>query len=180
MENQKLKSFSFTFTIPSFKKVYWRSKRKSYFTLSPNQQYHFLEDLMMKIINPVNFCYIDWVYEKHEDGRLHIHGYVITTPSNDDKVYLLRDSFYSYNKKVNIKMSSYLKISDIQQTYLSIDHWLSYIQKHQNDIAFKNGYINEKDLTKALDNGVVNIQTIPEDYYDTYRFGQTRKFTVEI
>lgn len=147
-------SFSFTYTIPAFKKVYYDGKRRAYGNLSPKQQYVLLEDIMMKIINPLNYLFIDWVYEKHEDGRLHIHGYVILTKEYEDEVYKMRDSFYSYNQKINIKMSSYLKISDIQKTYLDITFWNNYIQKHQDEIIFKNGYTQQQELTQSLDYGV--------------------------
>lgn len=150
-------NYSFTFTIPAFKKVYWNAKRRPYGSLSPNQQYHFLEDIMMKIINPLNYIFIDWVYEKHDDGRLHIHGYVNLDEEHNAEIYKLRDAFYSYNDKINIKISSYLKLSDIQETKTNINFWIAYMDKHQNDIVFKNGYAQQQDLIQNLDAGIVKI-----------------------
>ena len=133
---------------------------------------------MMKIINPLNYLFIDWVYEKHDDGRLHIHGYVILTKEYEDEVYVMRDSFYSYNQKINIKMSSYLKISDIQKTYLDISFWNNYIQKHQDEIIFKNGYTQQQELTQSLDYGV-KIDTC--DYtIDNNKYRFKGKLIVEI
>lgn len=170
-------SYSFTFTIPAFKKVYWNGKRRAYGSLSPSQQFHFLEDIMTKIINPLYYKFIDWIYEKHEDGRLHIHGFVKCDEEHDDKIFLLRDTFYSYNEKINIKMSSYLKISDIQRTYADINYWLEYMNKNQNDIIFKNGYTQQQELISALDAGIVKINhnkryKRPEGYWLKYRFGE--------
>ena len=147
------KSFSFTFTIPAFKKVYYDKKRRPYGSLSPKQQYVLLENIMCNIINPLHFEFIDWVYEKHEDGRLHIHGYVITTPENDDKIFILRDSFYSYNQKINLKMSSYLKISDIQKLYM-IYHFGITIYKNIKMKSFSKMDIHKnKSFLKALITG---------------------------
>lgn len=169
------KSFSFTFTIPPFKKVYWKSKRRKYGSLSNNQQYFFLEDIMIKIINPLNFYYIDWIYEKHEDGRLHIHGFVILDDEKENEIYKLRDTFYSYNERINIKICSYLKLSDIQETRVDINYWLEYINKHQNEIIYKNGYRQMNEDINNLEYGIVKIKgryKRPEGYYDTYRFGR--------
>lgn len=182
------KSFSFTFTIPPFKKVYWNTKRRQYANLSMSQQYHFLEDIMMKIIHPLRYNHIDWVYEQHEDKRLHIHGYCILEEPYFEEVYLLRDSFYSLNQKIGIKMSSYLKLSDIQETRADLNYWIEYINKHQDNIMFKNGYTQQKELTQSLDCGVVssiysNVKLpnwCDEPDNDKYRFKGKNKFIVEI
>jgi len=184
-----LKTYSFTFTIPPFKKVYWNSKRRPYANLSPSQQYHFLEDIMMKIINPLKFNYIDWIYEEHEDKRLHLHGFCMCDEPNYDEVFVLRDSFYSINQKIGIKMSSSLKVSDIQQTYSDLNYWLEYINKHQDKIIFKNGYTQQKELTEGLDYGVVkhsfndcsmNLPNWCDEPDDKYKFKGKNKYIVEI
>jgi len=171
MEN-KTTSYSFTFTIPAFKKVYYNAKRRVYSSLSPKQQFVLFEEIMMKIINPLNYEFIDWVYEKHEDGRLHLHGFCLVQKEHSEEVFKLRDAFYTYNQKIGIKMSSYLKISDIQETRIHIKYWNDYIMKHQDDIVFKNGYTQQKDLTEALDQGIVKSIDTYEYQYDNnkYRF----------
>lgn len=148
------KSFSFTFTIPAFKKVYYNGKRRPYGSLSPNQQFHFLEDIMIKCINPLKFVHIDWVYEEHEDKRLHIHGFCICSPNNGYAVNILRDDFYSFGQRIGIKICSYLKLSDIQQTYYDLNYWVEYCNKNQNNIKYKNKYSQEIELHQALDFGL--------------------------
>lgn len=162
-------SISFTFTIPSFKKVYYDKKRRPYGNLTNRQQFVFLEDIFAKCICPTDYEYIDWVYEHHEDKRLHIHGFVIVLHSNIDKIYVLRDSFYTYNQKINMSYSSYLKVSDIQQTFYNISFWIDYIDKHQDTVVFKNGYTQQKELTESLDRGVIkSIEASDND--NKYRF----------
>lgn len=169
---EKTTSYSFTFTIPSFKKVYFNTKRRAYGSLSQKQQFVLFEDIMMKIINPLKYQFIDWVYEKHDDGRLHLHGYAILQKEDEGEVFILRDAFYTYNQKIGIRMTSYLKISDIQETYINISFWKDYINKHQDEIVFKNGYTQQKELTENLDNGIVkNIDTYEYQYDNNkYRF----------
>lgn len=183
-------SFSFTFTIPPFKKVYWDKKKRPYANLSFSQQYHLLEGLMFKIINPLKYLYIDWVYEQHkEDKRLHMHGFCITTDENSDQIYLLRDAFYSVNQIIGIKMSNYLKISDIQKTYSDLNYWLEYINKHQDTIIFKNGYRQQNDLTESLDHGVckhsfnndyIKLPNWCDEPETEYKFKGKNKFIIEI
>lgn len=163
--------YSFTFTIPPFKKVYYNGKRRAYGSLSPKQQYTLLESVMMKVINPLKFAEIDWVYEKHEDGRLHIHGYAHLEPGPENlgAVHILRDDFYTVNQIIGMKLSSYLKVSDIQETYHDITFWHHYIQKNQDEIVFKNGYTQQKELTENLDNGLCVVKNIEFDN-NVYRF----------
>lgn len=172
-----MKNYSFTFTIPACKKVYWNGRKRTYGGLSPSQQFHFLEDLMGSIIYFNRVFFIDWVYEKHEDGRLHIHGFVNLEDDYDSEIYLLRDRFYSYNHKVGIIQKSYLKISDIQETLTNINYWTDYMAKNQHNIIYKNGYNQQLDYINAVDAGIVKIidnkkYRRPEGYWETYRIGQ--------
>lgn len=168
--------YSFTITIPSFKKVYYDGKSQPYGKLTQRQQYNLLEDVFLKHLHPLNFEYIDWVYEEHEDKRLHIHGF---TKVNEDKIKnsptnLLLDDFYS-DYRINIKLRSYIKISKIEKTVYDIKFWNTYIQKNQDTIKFRNRYEEEQKLFQNLENGVITpppklIDTSVDNYYDTYRF----------
>lgn len=170
--------FSFTFCIPPPKKVYYAGRRRAYGSMNQQAQYKFLCDLMTKSIYMSHFEEIDYVFEAHQDGRLHIHGYVKVEEAymNIQPVYLLRDNFYSINNIVNIAPKVYMGISNIQQTYFYIGFWEQYIEKHQQDIIYKSPYRIEKENAAELDvsNNVVRIEhrpiTPPPEYYDTYRF----------
>ncbi len=176
-----MSSFSFTFTIPAFKKVYFMGKRRPYGRLSPKQQHSLIENLFIKILRSNEYSFIDWVYEFHEDKRLHIHGYIITpSDSKVDYVYTLRDDFYSYNSIIGIKMSSYLKLSDIQQTRENLDFWRSYMAKNQDKIIFKSGFVIQQEYVNNLDEGIIKIEeniTPPEIDYTEYAFRGIRHKT---
>lgn len=179
--------YSFTLTIPYEKRVYYSGKRRKYGSLTQKQQWYFLCDLMTKSTWITHFDFIDYVFEEHGDGRLHIHGYAIVNHLYQDigAMERLVDNFYTVNSIVNIKMSVYLSLSNIQRTYKDKQYWFDYMEKNQDNIIFKSHYQTEKDDNEKLDKGVVRIHTRavspPPEYYDTYRFtGETNKFFVEI
>lgn len=178
--------YSFTLTIPPEKRVYYCGKRRKYGSLSNKQQWHFLCELMMKCIWQSHFSFIDYVFEQHNDGRLHIHGYGIPHKmyENFGVVERLVDNFYTLNQIVGIKRSVYVRLSKVEQTLVDKSYWLDYINKHQHEIIFRSHYEEELAHKKSLDNGVV-IETRsispPPEYYDKYRFtGEINKFFVEI
>lgn len=178
--------FSFTFTIPIEKMVYYAGRRRKYGSLTNKQQHKFLCDLMTKIIWSEHYSMIDYVFERHQNESLHIHGYAIIKEeyANLMPVYILRASFYEHNQIVGIKSSVYERLSDIQQTYANRQIWFDYMAKNQKDIIFKSHYAQAVEDKKNIDGGVV-IETRstspPPEYYDTYRFtGERNKFFVEI
>lgn len=170
-------NYSFTFTIPTFKNVYYKGNRRRFGNMTQEQQFDFLESHLHKINS---FAEIKWVYEEHEDFRLHIHGYVCNTakePMNE-----FRHKFYSY--PISMTEKSYLKISDIQRTTNHISYFVDYMSKHQDKIKFYMRDINREKpqpITKT-----VRIQTnISPAYFnslsthledvdsgDTYPFGK--------
>lgn len=158
--------YSFTFTIPPLKKVYYNGKRRPFQSLAFSHQYKFMEQLMMKIINPLEFLFIDWCYEFHEVGerRLHIHGYAAVSLDHESAVYKLRDLFYTYNSIIRLKQ--YKNISDIQLTYWDVSYWDTYCEKHQDTIQYFSAYRAEQKYKDALDNGIVQIYTNTD--YDRY------------
>lgn len=178
--------FSFTFTIPMEKLVYYAGRRRKYGSLSNKQQHTFLCDLMTKCIWVEHYSYIDYVFEYHANNTLHLHGYAIVKEDyiNFNPVYLLRASFYEHNQIVGIKPSVYERLSDIQQTKANKQYWFDYINKHQDEIVFKSHFTQEQEHKKQLDNGVkIERREEPpsEDYYDKYRFtGGRNNFILEI
>jgi len=185
----KDKIFSFTFTIPANKKVYYAGKRRRYGSMLQKCQHKLINDLFVKIIWHNHFEFIDYVFEAHEDGRLHVHGIAIVADDfiNILPIYSLRDFFYQHNSIIGIAPSVYDRLSRIEETRTDINCWLRYIEKHQNDIIYKSNYRAEQEDAAKLDNGVrpvlIEFRPIspPPEYYDTYRFtGENKKFFVEI
>lgn len=176
-----MKGYSFTLTIPANKLVYYSGKRRRYGKLTLKQQWGFLCGLMMKCVWISHYTFIDYVFEKHQDERLHIHGYAIPSKifENLGVVEKMIDDFYTLNQIVGIKQSVYMRLSDIQQTFKSEDFWYDYMNKNQDNIIFKNHYTSNLEETKKLDDGVV-IETQPIDN-NIYRFeGIPHKFLLEI
>lgn len=142
--------FSFTLTIPSFKKVYYDGCSIAYGLLPQKKQHLFLENLLLKVMRPLKYDFIDYVFEEHEDGRLHIHGYC-TNCQHEDVVLLVHD-FYTYNRIIGMSIKSYKKVSNIQQSsYDNISPWLYYIEKHQDKILYRSRYRQEKIDSCQLD-----------------------------
>jgi hypothetical protein len=181
--------YSFTFTIPAPKKVYYAGRRRAYGSMNQLAQSKFLNNLMTQIIHSEDFEFIDWIFEAHTDGRLHLHGYChIVKETSNPEFYIkrLQHDFYSYNMIVGLtSFKNYDKLCDVQETRTNINYWLEYINKNQDTIIFKSPQRTEQDNQMSLDKGVCKIEeriinTDNDDYYDTYRFGVSNKFTVEI
>lgn len=150
--------FSFTLTIPTFKKVYYQSNRIAYGKLPQSHQYNFLESHLTKLIRPLNFKFIDWIYEEHNeiDNRLHIHGYA--TGCDIQHVEELVYDFYNHSRVIGMSISSYKKISDIQESqYDTLNPWLNYIDKHQSEIIYRSKYRQELIDNNNLDFGLEPI-----------------------
>lgn len=187
-------NFSFTFTIPSFKNVYYKGNNIPYGKLTNCQQYDFLE----KILHKHNkFDNIKWIYENHgeNDNRLHIHGFI--KDAFEDMVYQFRNDFYSHPIKVAYK--SFVKFSDIQKTKLDICFFEKYMEKNQDKIKYFMGEDEDKKKSDELDGKVnkpvfIEVNNTSPQYInslsehlesenlgDEYRFGKKdKKFIVEI
>lgn len=178
--------FSFTFTIPIEKLVYYAGRRRKFGSMSNKQQHVFMCDLMTKVTWIEHYSFIDYVFEKHQNGSLHIHGYAIVKEeySHLNPVLILRASFYEHNQIVGIKPSVYERLSNIQQTYANSQYWFDYMNKNQDEIIYKSHYNQAIEDRKNLDNGVKiehRTPSPPPEYYDKYRFtGGKNNFTVEI
>lgn len=182
--------WSFTFTLPPFKQIYYDGARHKYGSLPQAQQYYFLENHIIKIIRPLDFDFIDWVYEAHEDGRLHIHGYCLGATFS--AINRLRNDFYTFNRVIGMSVKSYTKMSDIQSTWSDIGYWKTYIEKNQDNILFRSRYRQQLIDSANLDGKpVVFIEKNqyvyhsdsdgePNVFSKTYDFkGKKNKFVVE-
>lgn len=184
--------YSFTFTIPAFKNVYHSKKRCKYGQLTNKQQFTLIERVMYK--NVSSSSDVRWIYEKHDDERLHLHGYWKNTYR--EEVEDLRNKFYQdYSININSYVK-YEKISDIQETKTVINYWEKYMEKNQDKIIYKCGFIHQKEITDDLNKGIIKIEcNIPQDYLNTldqhlenelledeYKFGKTKlnKYIIEI
>lgn len=143
--------FSFTLTIPAHKMVTYYAKRIKYCYLTNKQQYILLEDVLAKLF--FHDDEVNWVYERHSDGRLHIHGFVKNTYY--DYLYQNIKKFYS-DYRINIGPRTFNKIMDIQETYNDLNYWHNYIQKHQHEIVYKSRFLDEQANIQAIENGVDN------------------------
>lgn len=179
--------YSFTFTIPTFKNVKYKSANTAYGKLTFEQQYEFLEDHLQNISK---FDDIKWVYELHKDiPRLHIHGFI----KNEyyERVEQFRNDFYS-NYKINMSYKSYIKMSDIQETIVDINYFENYCKKHQHEIKYFMRVIEDKKHSEALDKGIKiecnngpkhnsldMIQESENRPYEKYLFGKLNNFTLQ-
>lgn len=187
--------FSFTLTIPPLKKVYFNKRNRTFKDLIPSHQHKFMEDLLVKVIKPLNFSFIDWIYEFHEEGamkgNLHIHGYCQC--QNISNVEELVKDFYTFNRIIGLSMKSYNKVSNIQQTLVSKKYWLEYIEKNQDKIIFRSRYRQQIMDTCNLDgkpcvfieqNDTASNHSDLGDYNTfqrSYDFvGKNNKFTIDI
>lgn len=157
MDIPKTSDYSFTLTIPAHKQVKYNGKRIKYTYLNNKQQYRLCEDILQKL-----FLYddnVDWVYEQHDDKRLHIHGYI----TNSYYEYLLEQikGFY-FDYRINIGLRTIFKIIDIQETQIDIGYWLKYCEKHQDEIIFKSRYRQEQDELAMLNGGATHKSQTPQ------------------
>ena len=67
-------NFAFTLMIPSFKKVNFNGAYIPYGNLSQINQLSFLKKLLEKVITDRFILQYDYVSERHQDGRIHLHG----------------------------------------------------------------------------------------------------------
>lgn len=192
-------AFSFTLTIPASKKVYYSGKRRRYASMNHKAQYTFLNALMLKIIFSAHFDMIDWVFEEHEDGRLHIHGYAIVCEEFKHlaPVEFLVNLFYTHNSIVGITSTEVIKrLSNIQKTQVDIKYWLEYMEKNQDKIKFYSPYRQEEiernnyytvpyvsierkeDKPKQWYDEIINGDLSPIERDKTYKF-KKEKFIVE-
>lgn len=172
-------NYSFTFTIPDFKNVYYGIK-VPYGKLTNEKQYDFLENHLQNINK---FDSIQWIYENNtiNNSNLHIHGFVIDTSAEEMEDFRMR--FYDHPIKMTYK--SCLKISDIQRTTLDIMYFQNYCNKHQHTIKYFMRVIEDKKHSQALDNHIkidVNqgILMGPKTTNTSYDFGKRAKFILEI
>lgn len=183
-------SFSFTITIPGQKQVNYWGKRIKYAYLTNKQQYLLIEHLMTKIFDDDDK--VDWVFERHEDGRLHLHGYIMD--SFFEYIFDRINTFYK-DYRINIGTRKMLLICDIQKTHCNIKYWEDYIEKHQHEIIYKSRFRQQQEDIKALEDGApIQTQTTPKVFrYDdnglpiieSYPFGivkiaPKRKYIVEL
>lgn len=195
LNGDRLGNYSFTFTIPAFKNVYYKARRIPFGKLKHSEQYDFLENHLAKINM---FDKIKWVYEHHEENdpgrRLHIHGFV------KDALYDEMEEFRRrfYHTPVGIAFRKYIKISDIQLTIYDIKYFDDYMLKNQDKIAY---FMKAEDDKKSFDaiegkkytpikiesnidpRYLIDLNKHIEDTYidDEYKFGLNRnKFLVEI
>lgn len=182
-----MNSYSFTFTIPYSKKVYFNGKRRTFGAMTQDYQHKFLCHHMTNIIFSQYYKYIDYIFEEHEDKRLHIHGYaVIETPDSLSIIKELVHNFYTLNRAVGIAPSVYPRLSNLQQTITDISHWEAYINKNQDTMKFLSPMRQQEKEVEQLDiKPIVKIEhrpsTPPSEYYATYAFGkQKQNFLVEL
>lgn len=162
-------NWSFTFTIPSFKSIKYKSVNTKYGLLTQNQQYDFIENHLQDI-STFHKGDIKWVYEEHKenDNRLHVHGFIINAIF--EEVESFRNNFYA-SYKINCSRKSYVKYSDIQSTTYSIDYFKEYMQKHQHEIKYYMRVDIDKQHSDNLDKGVKlakAIKIISRDEFETW------------
>lgn len=182
--------YSVTITIPSVKKVWYKGQYHYYGKLTQESQYDMLEKILQKYNT---FPQIKWVYETHEDQRLHAHMWILN--EYEEIVKDFRHKIYS-DHAINIRPGSYLKISDIQRTLVSINYFNEYMQKHQANIKY---FMSSDEAFRrkcVIDDDTFHLyieSNIPAEYVnslvkgqeteylpDTYPFGKSNKFIVEI
>lgn len=183
--------YSFTFTIPPQKKVYYGGKRRIYSSMNHKAQSNFLNDLIIKTLPSSKFLFYEWVFEEHKEeqmkGNLHIHGFCST--SIEDAEAPIREFqrlFYTHNQIIGLKL--YHKLSDIQKTLTNISHWKSYMAKHQDEMLYKMPLLQQNEDINHLDNGIIKVEhnpntpisEYPDDYWKTYRFKGHNKFMVDL
>jgi len=187
MEKFTLGKFSFTYTIPDVKYIYFK-ERIQYGKLTNEQQYDFLENQLQKINK---FKDIRWVYEQNtlHNTNLHIHGYVIGTTHEEMENF--RHLFYSH--PITITPKSYFKLSDIQKTTHEIEYFIRYCAKHQDTIKYYMRVLEDQKLFNSLDSKSFNIKIevngqredtgrpqSPIITANSYDFGKNKKFILQL
>lgn len=135
--DQKKNHFSFTLTLPAFKNVICEGKSYPYGRLSQISQYNLLENVIGAISEGYDILY---VYEEHEDKRLHIHGMIFNEIYEAARDFIL--SFYR-DYRIGIKSAKKIfgdekngRISDLQETRLNKDFFIRYMEKTQDTIKY--------------------------------------------
>lgn len=168
MENFNLDEwYSFTLTVPPLKKVYYAGRKRTFSQMLPKQQYIFFEEIICRVIRPNKFRFIDYVYEFHDKNdwkHLHIHGLCKTNHINNVLEFV--HDFYTYNSKIGIKHSQYVKLSNIQKTKLDISFWQTYISKAQDKIIYKSSYTTQLEETAKLDGKHAVFIETKDNYFD--------------
>lgn len=159
MENSELcykANYSFTFTIPKNKTVYHRGSRQIFSQMCQEQQYKFMERQMHKVKKSSMKTY--WVYEEHEDGRLHIHGFIL------DEYYEIIEEFRRnfYRFPIQISPKVYFRLSDIQETKFDIHYFIDYMLKNQHKIKYKMSSLQEFEDLNKLDGKNTNFKIFIE------------------
>lgn len=152
--------YSFTFTIPPKKKVYYSGRRRVFSSMNLQAQCNFFNNLLMRVFPSSRCIDYDWVFELHTQGimagNLHIHGYVIT--NNDEMeapVRELQRLFYTHNQIIGL--TSYMNLSTIEKCHTDRNYWLEYINKNQQNFLFKSPQRQQKETQRALDAGIVSF-----------------------
>lgn len=189
----ELVNYLFTFTIPAFKKVNFKSPYKghtyyrAFGSLTQANQREFLDRILSDILIGRNIKSY-WVYEAHSaaDNRLHIHGILYNIDTQE-----MEDIRYNFYNCIGIKSTKKIdKISDIRISN-NDNAWLEYLKKS----PIKSKYEEEQIHFNALDSGIVKINDrLREQYFnslashleneylaDEYLFGKSKnKYIVEL
>lgn len=173
----------FTYTVqPKLKVLYTTNKgvsRQRYYSTLP---FVAQKAFLTKGINQLN-C-VAYYFEKHNDGRFHLHAYCFDTPRN----YLV----YAKDRYTDCKMETKADIQDfclLGEIAGSLPSWVLYCKKEQTERDLFDSDI-ENYLNGKLDFGVVKIEynsTNQDEYkvlnaderqFENYLFGK-KKFLVE-
>lgn len=160
---EQIVNYGFTFTIPAFKKVIFKSNHTGKIYNRPWQTFKTLDqrDYLDRILGSVlkdDDCY--WTYEKHERGDLHVHGYVKNI--NYFGMQRILDKFYC-NIGIN-SSKKYSKISDFR-ILNNFEAWKDYINKDINkkcDITqqfVRSKYWVSVEESFNLDKGIAHLET---------------------
>lgn len=174
----------FTYTVQPKLKVLYRTnkgvERLRYYNTLPFLAQRFF---LTKGISQLNE--VAYYFEKHIDGRYHLHGYCYDTPRN----YLV----YAKDRYTDCKMTTKADIQDfclLGEIAGSLPAWVLYCKKEQTRKDLFESDI-EKYMTGQLDSGIVKIaynDTNEDEYklcqagerqFENYLFGK-KKFLVEI
>lgn len=176
----------FTYSVhPQCKVKYMTNKGKNtsrYFKTLP---FKAQQEFLIKGIMQLNK--VAYYFEKHKDGRYHIHAYCRDTPRH----YLQ----YAKDRYNDTKMLSRADLQDfclLGEVVASIPSWVEYCLKEQEARPVFIGDIEEYENNK-LDAGIVKINVNPKIYidefkilpssernFDNYLHNDKKRFLVEI